>query len=105
MASRQVLSREDAYSLMSESLIVDEVELRREFTRRADIFEHSKVAHSDVPELAAKGWEPYQELKRQSKLRRRKRLGAQLEDDVWCLFRRAGYHELNRKLLYVPFER
>lgn len=105
MAGRQVLSREDAYALMSDSLIVDELEVRREYTRRADVFEHCKVAHSDVADMLAKGWEVTKQLKRQTKLCRRKRLSVQLEDDVWCLFKRSGYHEMNRKWLYVPFER
>lgn len=102
---RQVLSREDAYALMSESLIADESEMRREYLRRSSEFDEKKAPHSDVAELVQKGWEPYKTLKRKTKLRRRKRFGAQLEDDVWCLFRRAGYLQMNKRLLYVPFER
>lgn len=102
---RLVLSREDAYALMSDSLIADEAELRREFVRRQDSFEQRKIPHSDVAEAVEKGWEVVKQLRRETRVRRRKRASAQLEDDVWCLFKRAGYHQMNRKLLYVPFER
>jgi len=105
MSGRKVLSREDAYALMSESLIVEEGDLRREYARRSDSYELKKVAHSDVQALVEKGWEAAKVLKRETRVKRRKRFAAQLEDDVWCLLRRAGYMQLNAKTLRVPFER
>ena len=105
MAGRKVLSREDAYLLMSESLIIDEAEMRREYTRRADVYQLNKVAHSDVPAFVDKGWEQVKQLKREARLRRKKKFSDQLEDDVWCLFKRAGYSQMNAKSLRVPFER
>ena len=105
MAGKKVLSTEDAYLLMSEAIAVEEAEMRREFTRRADLFEFVKVAQSDVPALVTKGWEVQKKLKSQSRLKRRKKFSDQLEDDVWCLFRRAGYGQMNKQLLRVPFER
>jgi DNA sulfur modification protein DndB len=105
MTGKKVLSREDAYTLMSDALAVEEADMRREFTRRADDYEHVKVAHSDADARLAKGWEQEKKLKFQSRLRRKKKFSAQLEDDVWCLFRRAGYFQMNKNLLRVPFER
>lgn len=100
-----MLSRDDAYALMSDSLVSDEAALKKEFARRQDPYEQRKVAHSDVPALAERGWEIVKVLKRETRVRRKKKASVQLEDDVWSLFKRAGYHEMNRKLLFVPFER
>lgn len=105
MGGRKVLSREDAYLLMSESLIVEEAEMRREYTLRADAYRYRKVAHSDASSLVENGWESVKILKREARLRKAKKFSDQLEDDVWCLFKRAGYSQMNAKSLRVPFER
>lgn len=105
MALRKVLSREDAFLLMSENLIVEESEMRREYTRRADDYQYIKVAHSDVQPRLDKGWERVKLLKREARLKKKKRFSDQLEDDIWCLFRRAGYSQMNRRSMRVPFER
>ncbi|WP_297920920.1 DGQHR domain-containing protein [Metallibacterium sp.] len=105
MTGNKVLSREDAYLLMSESLVDDDAKMRREYSRRSDFFDYAKVPHSDVKALQEKGWETAKVLKRETRLRRRKKFSAQLEDDVWAMLRRAGYAQMNKQALRVPFER
>lgn len=105
MGDRKVLSREDAFNMMRDNLLVEEAEMRREYLRRADSYQHKKVAHSDVSSQLEKGWEETKRLKRETKIRKRKRFSEQLEDDVWCLFRRSGYSQMNRRSMRVPYER
>ena len=89
---------------MDASLVSDETDVRKESRRRSDKFDYIKVAHSNVEEMVDKGWEKVKVLKRETRLRRQKKFSVQLEDDVWSLFRRAGYAQMNKKSLRVPFE-
>src|SRR5690606_13760907 len=50
-------------------------------------------------------WEKAKKYKTRVQVRRIKSRDLQLEDDVWCLFRKAGYFQLNKGTLRVPYER
>jgi DGQHR domain-containing protein len=104
-ADRKVLTQEDAFALMNDNLITDAKELRAEFNRRNNDCEFKKIPTSDVDVFQEKGWEEAKQYTRAVKIKRQKRRDAQLEDDTWCLFRRAGYFQMNKATLKVPFER
>ena len=90
---------------MKENLLSEEKALRAEFNRRNDSDEFEKIAISDLDAYKNKNWEEVKRYKRKIKVRRAKKHDVQLEDDVWCLFRRAGYFQMNKDALKVPFER
>lgn len=102
---KKVLTKEDAFALMNEFLISDEALLRGEFARRNVGDEFEKVGASEATDYIENGWTEVKRYKKAVKVKRPKRHDVQLEDDVWCLFRRAGYSQLNKNGLKVPYER
>jgi DNA sulfur modification protein DndB len=77
-------------------LVSTDGERHAEFKRRRDQFVYMKVPSGAEAPYVAEGWAVAKKLKRQIRLSRDKEIDRQFEDQVWRLFYRMGYDDLNK---------
>ncbi|OOG44192.1 DGQHR domain-containing protein [Polaromonas sp. A23] len=76
-------------------LLVDSAALKASFGRKKEIHEFQTIDIEMRPIFEEEGWEIHKEGVRRVRIKKVKELHAQLEDQVWSLFRRLGYPELS----------
>jgi hypothetical protein len=79
-----------------EPLAVTDGEKSAEYKRRRDAFLYEKVPIGGEQPYLSDGWATDRTLQRSYRLKRAKSSDRQFEDDVWCLFYKMGFDELNK---------
>lgn len=85
-------------------LVDDRSKLGKLYKSKRSSFDSRSVAHSEVEQYLAKGWEIEKELVTKTKLRKAKSHSRKFEDDVWCQLYQLGYRILNYDdQFYLPY--
>ncbi|NOX26729.1 MAG: hypothetical protein GXP21_00800, partial [Gammaproteobacteria bacterium] len=90
-------------SLISEIMIDDALDLKKEYRKRNSSMEKIKVPNSSVNNYVNENWSVSRELKKDSWLEREKKHNFKLTDDLWAIFYRMGYRELASSLVKLPY--
>lgn len=86
-------------------LLVSESEIKS-FARKKSNSNNFKTVHkADLDEEISKGWELSRENKKTVKVKKAKSHDVLLEDRVWCLLQKMGYHEINGDKFHISFTR
>jgi len=75
------------------------------FKIRRDTFIYESIHPADIEKYEAEGWIVHKESKTRVRVKRPKTHDRLLEDQVWCLFYRMGYPELNGARFKVKYTR
>lgn len=75
------------------------------FKIRRDTFIYESIHPADIEKYEAEGWIVHKESKTRVRMKRLKTHDRLLEDQVWCLFYRMGYPELNGARFKVKYTR
>jgi DGQHR domain-containing protein len=78
-----------------EPLLNETSKIRREAAKRRNPYDYVSISKSEVDAYVANGWSIEKELKQKTRLKRQRPIDVWLENRVWMLFHRMGYHELN----------
>ena len=85
----------DDYEIQLDSLVTGG-ELDRHFRSRNRRYTYKRVTASDVEAHIKSGWESKGRKNRKKvALRKPKQVGEDFQDDVWCVFYRMGFSEMN----------
>lgn len=76
-------------------LLITKSERLAAYTKRRDEFVYESISPSDTEKYEAAGWVLHKESKTRVRMKRLKQHNQLLNDQVWCLFYRMGYPELN----------
>lgn len=69
--------------------------LKTKYKARNTEFISIKVMHSEVDDYAQKGYSVVSEMKKKTVMNKKKDVGSQFEDDIWCMFYNLGFKILN----------
>lgn len=72
---------------------------------KRDDFIYESIHPADIEKYEATGWEIHKESKTRVRMKRRKTHDRLLEDQVWCLFYRMGYPDLNGTRFKIQYQR
>lgn len=72
---------------------------------RRDDFIYESIHPADIEKYEATGWEIHKESKTRVRMKRRKSHDRLLEDQVWCLFYRMGYPDINGERFKIKYVR
>ncbi len=77
--------------------LVSDVELDKTYKKRQVPYLYKSLVPQDITPFIAQGWEKTSSRKRKTiHLRKFKDIGPGFEDQVWCIFYRMGFLELNK---------
>jgi Holliday junction resolvase len=76
-------------------LLITKPEKLAAYTKRKDQFLYESILPSDTEKYETAGWILHKESKTRVRMKRLKQYNQSLCDQVWCLFYRMGYPELN----------
>jgi DNA sulfur modification protein DndB len=77
------------------TMLTEQSHLAREYRKRRREFDTRPVSLKRADELLAAGWERERKLRKRIRFRRVKGHDERLENRLWCLLYKFGYHELN----------
>lgn len=80
---------------IKEHMLHEESALKVKFNAKKSEFDTMKVLHSEVEAYENKGWIAGTPMKTKTPISRKKEVGRQFEDDVWCMFYKLGFRILN----------
>jgi DNA sulfur modification protein DndB len=84
-----------------EGLVSDE-DLNRAYSKRNQKYVNKNLVKQDITSFLAEGWEKVRSRSKNNvKLRKLKDIGPGFEDDVWCIFYRMGFFEMNKDSKFV----
>lgn len=72
---------------------------------RRDEFIYESIHPADIEKYEASGWEIHKESKTRVRMKSRKTHDRLLEDQVWCLFYRMGYPDINGERFKIKYVR
>lgn len=84
-------------------LLTDKSELRAAYGRRKESYILKSINAEELPTYQDEGWSVHKEGTRRIRVKKEKKLEVQIEDQVWCLFHRLGYPELNGESAYIQY--
>ncbi|MBN2569217.1 MAG: DGQHR domain-containing protein [Deltaproteobacteria bacterium] len=88
------------------SPLLYEIEAKRsEARRKANQFIYKTVIEADLEEYLAKEWDISKKNKKSYRLKKFKSHDIALEDRVWCLVEKMGYHTMNGDKFVITYER
>lgn len=77
--------------------LVSNVDLDRAFKKRNVKYIYKNLVKQDIEPFLKDGWEKIPQRSRKNiKLRKMKDVGSGFEDEVWCIFYRMGFFEMNK---------
>lgn len=77
--------------------LVSKENLEKAYKRRHAKYNYATVAKEDLDSRIAEGWERTKSRSRTSiKLRKLRDINVGFEDEVWCIFKRMGFQEMNK---------
>jgi DGQHR domain-containing protein len=76
-------------------LLTSKSEKLAAYKKRRDLFIYESISPSDTEKYEAAGWILHKESKTRVRMKRLKQHKQSLDDQVWCLFYRMGYPDLN----------
>ena len=82
-------------------LLVEKSALRAAFGKRKEDFAFQVIDSSLLPAYEREGWIVHKEGVRRTRIKKRKDMQHLLEDQVWSLFYRLGYLELNGENFHI----
>ncbi len=86
-------------------LLEDSKAKRSQYRARNNLYDFMGAHSADVQEYEQKGWVVHRPGKRITRIKREKSHNKWLEDRVWCLLHKMGYHIMNGENFKVSFER
>jgi len=76
--------------------IVSGEDIDRVYTKRNSNYLYRRVSKEDIETCISEGWElTAQKGKKSVRMRKPKDTGPAFEDEVWCIFKRMGFNEMN----------
>ena len=87
------------------SMLTAQSERMSAYKVRRDEFVYESIHPADIEKYEASGWSIHKESKTRVRIKRLKAHDRLLEDQVWCLFYRMGYPELNGARFKVKYTR
>jgi len=80
--------------------------LLAEFRKRNRNYNYKSVSRKNLDKYYEEGWEYDRKLKKKTRIKQKKDFDEQLENEVWCLFYKMGYLEMNEgRHFKVQYER
>lgn len=80
---------------IKEHMSSDDAVLANKYKAKKTPYYTQSVSLNELDDYLNQGWEEVSKLKYKAKIQKLKPVGARFEDDIWCMFYRLGFRNLN----------